>query len=126
MEQNFKKNTLQATIADVSIKLRHGRETFRLEIWIHSLIKYILPATFLLLTLETQADVTRLREQNQLLEDDITKLRVENEQLRRRRVSTVSQTSSSILEAASILKSKQLTRQATVDGGSMVTFREVN
>lgn len=34
---------------------------------------------------ETQSEVARLREENQLLDEKITKLQVENEQLRRRR-----------------------------------------
>ncbi|XP_039254148.1 cytospin-A-like isoform X3 [Styela clava] len=39
---------------------------------------------------ETQAEVARLREENQMLDERITKLQVENEQLRRRRKTTSS------------------------------------
>nr|XP_018669640.1 cytospin-A isoform X2 [Ciona intestinalis] len=51
---------------------------------------------------ETQAEVSRLREDNQILDENVTKLRVENEQLRRKRQSSVSSTSAAILEAASL------------------------
>nr|CAB3235982.1 cytospin-A [Phallusia mammillata] len=51
---------------------------------------------------ETQAEVARLREDNQNLDETVTKLRVENEQLRRRRVSSVSASSAAILEAAAL------------------------
>ena len=78
------------------------------------------------LNAETLAEVTRLREENQSLEDNVTKLRVENDQLRRRRVSSVAVSSSSILEATAMMKKKGLTRQATIDGGTIVTFREVS
>lgn len=43
-----------------------------------------------LLGTETQAEVARLREDNQTLDERITKLQVENEQLRRRRKTTSS------------------------------------
>lgn len=42
------------------------------------------------LFIETQAEVARLREENQILDERITKLQVENEQLRRRRKTTSS------------------------------------
>nr|AAX84194.1 cytospin A [Ciona savignyi] len=51
---------------------------------------------------ETQSEVTRLRDENQMLDESVTKLRVENEQLRRKRHSSVSSTSAAILEATSL------------------------
>ena len=49
--------------------------------------------------LDSQVEVTKLREEKQNLEDLLTKLRVENEQLRRKRVSSVTMHSQAILEA---------------------------
>merc|ERR1719427_2191432 len=48
---------------------------------------------------DSQVEVTKLREEKQNLEDLLTKLRVENEQLRRKRVSSVTMHSQAILEA---------------------------
>ncbi|XP_076815419.1 cytospin-A-like isoform X3 [Clavelina lepadiformis] len=61
---------------------------------------------------ETQAEVGRLRDENQVLDEAVTKLRVENEQLRRKRLSSVSATSASILEAVSL---RQAASRSSVD-----------
>ena len=65
---------------------------------------------------ETQSEVSRLRETNQNLEEDVTKLRVENDQLRRKWMSSVSGSSAAILEASSLRQS---------NSNDLVTLREV-
>ena len=49
--------------------------------------------------------MSRLREMNQGLEEKVTKLHVENDQLRRKWVSTVSGNSTVILDASSLRQS---------------------
>uniref|UniRef100_H2ZNI7 Calponin-homology (CH) domain-containing protein n=1 Tax=Ciona savignyi TaxID=51511 RepID=H2ZNI7_CIOSA len=61
---------------------------------------------------ETQSEVTRLRDENQMLDESVTKLRVENEQLRRKRHSSVSSTSAAILEATSLRQGSYKSRHA--------------
>ena len=70
---------------------------------------------------ETQSEVSRLREENQLLEEQITKVRVENDQLRRKRVSSVSGNSSAVLEAASLRQSTSTDLSALREVSAMLS-----
>ena len=57
-----------------------------------------------------------MREANQVLEEDVTKLRVENEQLRRKWVSSVSGSPAAILDTSSLRQSSS---------SDLATLREV-